>query len=86
VLHGVLERFAAAYAEFVAANGRPSLDGWLARAALLGEEVTLEDAGGALTGTFVGVAADGALLIQEPGQAIRRIVAGDLVRGPCTPG
>jgi BirA family biotin operon repressor/biotin-[acetyl-CoA-carboxylase] ligase len=85
VLQGVLERFPAAYAAFVAANGRPSLDGWLARAALLGEAVTLEDAGRSRTGTFVGVAADGGLLIQEPGQAIRKIIAGELVRGPRTP-
>jgi BirA family transcriptional regulator, biotin operon repressor / biotin---[acetyl-CoA-carboxylase] ligase len=86
VLQVMLERFAEAYAAFVAADGRPSLDAWRARAALLGEEVTLEDAGRTRTGTFVGVAADGALLIQEPGQAIRKIVAGDLVRGPRTPG
>ena len=41
----LLERFGEAYAAFVAADGRPSLDGWLARAALLGEVVTIEDAG-----------------------------------------
>jgi BirA family biotin operon repressor/biotin-[acetyl-CoA-carboxylase] ligase len=82
VLHVVLQRFADAYAAFVAANGRPSLDGWLARAALLGEIVTLEDADRSCTGTFVGVAADGGLLIAEPGHPIRKVVAGDLVRGP----
>jgi BirA family transcriptional regulator, biotin operon repressor / biotin---[acetyl-CoA-carboxylase] ligase len=82
VLHGVLERFAEAYAEFVAADGRPSLDAWLARAALLGEVVTVEEAGRSRTGTFVGVAEDGGLLIEEPGHPIRKVVAGDLVRGP----
>ncbi len=82
VLHSTLERFAGAYAVFVAADGRPSLDGWLARAALLGEVVTIEDAGRSRTGTFVGVAEDGGLLLQEPGYPIRKVVAGDLVRGP----
>jgi len=82
VLHGTLERFAEAYAAFVAAAGRPSLDAWLARAALLGEVVTIEETGRSRTGTFVGVAADGGLLIQEPGHPNRKVVAGDLVRGP----
>jgi BirA family biotin operon repressor/biotin-[acetyl-CoA-carboxylase] ligase len=82
VLHGTLERFAGAYATFVAADGRPSLDGWLARAALLGEVVTIEDAGRSRTGRFVGVAEDGGLLLQEPGYPIRKVIAGDLARGP----
>ncbi len=82
VLHGTLVRFAGAYAAFVAADGRPSLDGWLARAALLREVVTIEDAGRSRTGEFIGVAEDGGLLLQEPGHPIRKVVAGDLVRGP----
>ena len=82
VFQCLLKRFDAAYAAFVAANGRPSLSGWLARAALLGEVVTLEDAGHSLTGTFVGVDEDGGLLIEESAHQIRKVVAGDLVRGP----
>jgi BirA family transcriptional regulator, biotin operon repressor / biotin---[acetyl-CoA-carboxylase] ligase len=82
VLGVLLERVADAYAAFVAANGRPSLSGWLARAALLGEMVTVEEAGGSITGTFVGVDESGALLIDELGHQVRRVVAGDLVRGP----
>ncbi len=82
VFRRLLERFADAYAAFVAADGRPSLAGWLARAALLGEVVTVEDAGRSRTGTFVGVDEDGGLLIEEPGTPIRKVVAGDLVRGP----
>ena len=39
-----------------------SLARWLARAALLGEQVTVEDAGRAITGTFLGVDDDGGLL------------------------
>jgi len=82
VLHGVLEQFARAYEAFIAASGRPSLDGWLTRAALLGEVVTVEDAGRSRTGAFVGVDDDGGLLIAEAGGPIRKVVAGDLVRGP----
>jgi BirA family transcriptional regulator, biotin operon repressor / biotin---[acetyl-CoA-carboxylase] ligase len=82
VFHLLLERFADAYAAFVAADGRPPLAGWLARAAFLGEMVTVEDAGHSQSGTFVGVDEDGGLLIEQPGHPIRKIVAGDLVRGP----
>jgi len=82
VLCGTLQRFDEAYLAFLAADGRPSLDGWLARSALLGEVVTLEDAGRSRTGTFVGVAEDGGLLLAEPGHPVCNVVAGDLVRGP----
>jgi BirA family biotin operon repressor/biotin-[acetyl-CoA-carboxylase] ligase len=82
VVHGLLEHFADGYQAFVTADGRPSLDGWLARAALLGEVVTVEDAGRSRTGTYVGIAEDGSLLIEEPGYPVRKVVAGDLVRGP----
>jgi BirA family transcriptional regulator, biotin operon repressor / biotin---[acetyl-CoA-carboxylase] ligase len=82
VFQSVLERVADAYAAFDAADGQPSLDGWRSRAALLGQLVTVEEAGRARTGTFVGLDEDGSLLIGEPGQQIHKIVAGDLVRGP----
>jgi BirA family transcriptional regulator, biotin operon repressor / biotin---[acetyl-CoA-carboxylase] ligase len=78
----LLERVADAYAAFVAANGRPSLAGWLARAALLGEMVTVEETGVSTTGMFVGIDEAGALLIDEPGHPVRKVVAGNLVRGP----
>jgi BirA family transcriptional regulator, biotin operon repressor / biotin---[acetyl-CoA-carboxylase] ligase len=78
----ILERFDRGYADFLEMEGRPPLDPWRARAALLGERVTVEDAGRAFTGTFCDVDADGALLLEEPGSGIRRIMAGDLVRGP----
>jgi BirA family transcriptional regulator, biotin operon repressor / biotin---[acetyl-CoA-carboxylase] ligase len=82
VFQSLLECFSGAYAVYVAANGRPSLSGWMARAALLGEVVTLEDAGRSLTGTFVGIDEDGGLLIEETAHKIHKVVAGDLVRGP----
>jgi BirA family biotin operon repressor/biotin-[acetyl-CoA-carboxylase] ligase len=82
VLQCLLECFAGAYAAYVAADGRPALSGWLVRAALLGEIVTVEDAGRSVTGTFLGVDDDGGLLIEETAHKIRKVVAGDLVRGP----
>jgi BirA family transcriptional regulator, biotin operon repressor / biotin---[acetyl-CoA-carboxylase] ligase len=82
VFQCMLESFAGAYGAYVAADGRPSLSGWLARAALLGEVVTIEDAGRSLAGRFIGVDEDGGLLIEETAHQIRKVVAGDLVRGP----
>lgn len=82
ILSLLLQRFAGAYDAFVTADGRPSLAAWLARAAYLGDVVTLEEAGHSLTGRFVGVDEDGGLLLEEPGRPIRKVVAGDLVRGP----
>jgi BirA family biotin operon repressor/biotin-[acetyl-CoA-carboxylase] ligase len=82
VFHCLLDCFASAYGAYVAADGRPPLSGWLARATLLGEVVTLEDAGRSLTGMFVGIDEDGALLLEESALKIRKLVAGNLVRGP----
>jgi BirA family biotin operon repressor/biotin-[acetyl-CoA-carboxylase] ligase len=82
LLAPLLERLEGAYAAFLRAGGHVSLDGWRARAALLGQSVVVTAAGRALAGRFVGIDDDGALLLQEEGAATRRIVAGDLVRGP----
>ncbi len=82
VFERLLDCFAGGYAAYVAANGRPSLSGWLARAALRGQIVTLEEAGRSLTGTFVGIDEDGGLLIEETAHKIHKVFAGDLVRGP----
>lgn len=82
VLTLLLQRFAIAYDAFVTADGRTLLAEWLTRAAFLGEVVTLEDAGRSVTGRFVGIDEDGSLLLAEPGHPVRKMVAGDLVRGP----
>ena len=84
VVDAVLDRFDGVYADYLAADGRPSLAAWIARAALLREVVTVEDAGRAISGVFTGIDEDGGLLIEEPGRAVRKVVAGDLVRGPRT--
>jgi BirA family transcriptional regulator, biotin operon repressor / biotin---[acetyl-CoA-carboxylase] ligase len=78
----VLNQFDEVYADYVASQGRPSLARWRARAALLGEIVTVEDGNGCLTGIFTDVDDDGALLIEDSGRCIHKVVAGDLVRGP----
>jgi BirA family transcriptional regulator, biotin operon repressor / biotin---[acetyl-CoA-carboxylase] ligase len=103
LLDRLLPRFDTRYAAWLAADGRLSPDAWHARAALLGEEVSVVENGHELVGTFLGIDDDGALLIRvdsgsehppggatptSPGSpnALRRIVAGDLVRGPRAPG
>jgi BirA family biotin operon repressor/biotin-[acetyl-CoA-carboxylase] ligase len=82
VFNALLARFDGAYADFVATNGRPALIGWRNRAALLGETVTVEDNNRSLTGVFTDIDEDGGLLIEVPGHGPRKVVAGDLVRGP----
>ena len=81
LLASLLDRLADGYADFCATGGFPDLDAWRRRAALLGENVAVEQAGVTLAGRFAGIDDDGALLLQTDG-GVRRIVAGDLVRGP----
>lgn len=51
---------------------------WRAVDHLRGRGVRLDDAGGSVTGTAVGIDADGALLIETEAGARRRVVAGDV--------
>ncbi len=81
LLDALLDRLRVGYADFCATDGRPDLDPWRRRAALLGEDVAIEQAGVTLAGRFAGVDDDGALLLRTEG-GVRRVVAGDLVRGP----
>jgi BirA family biotin operon repressor/biotin-[acetyl-CoA-carboxylase] ligase len=82
VFAALLERFDTAYVRYLATRGNPPLDEWNARAALLHELVAVEDGGWVHRGIFVGIDDDGALLLREENMSVRRIVAGDLVRGP----
>jgi len=82
VLTALLERLGSRYAEWIQCDGWAELSSWRARAALLGEVVTVEEAGTIHTGRYLDVADDGALLLGCAGMAPRRIVAGDLIRGP----
>ncbi len=81
VLDALLAAFAARYLEYLESNGQPVLNSWRARAALLGEMVTIEDAGQTRTGRFIDIDTDGALLLEQDGE-MHRVVAGDLTRGP----
>lgn len=83
LLERLIARLQSHYDRFVRTDGQPDLTGWRERAALLGEYVSVEDAGSRLSGRFAGVAPDGALLLDVDG-ATRRIVAGDLSRGPAS--
>jgi BirA family biotin operon repressor/biotin-[acetyl-CoA-carboxylase] ligase len=82
LLSRLLTTFDDAYARYLDAEGRPSLDLWRARAAMVDEEVVIDDNGRQLQGTFTGVDEDGALLLIESTGTLRRVVAGDLTRGP----
>lgn len=81
MLDALLMAFADHYRAYLEAGGHPALDAWRARAAMLGEFVTVQDAGQARTGRFAGIDTDGALLLERDG-ALHRVVAGDLTRGP----
>lgn len=81
VLDALLPAFADRYSAYQESAGQPSLDAWCARAAMLGEIVTVQDAGQARTGQFTGIDTDGALLLEQDG-VVHRVVAGDLTRGP----
>lgn len=82
LLAALLARFDVAYAHLLATRGRPSLDAWRDRAALLNEDVYLEYESGVRQGIFSGIDDDGALLWREADGQLHRIMAGDLVRGP----
>jgi BirA family transcriptional regulator, biotin operon repressor / biotin---[acetyl-CoA-carboxylase] ligase len=50
--------------------------------AMRGEHVTVVEGRGSVTGRLLGIDADGALLLQLDGSEPRRVVVGDLTRGP----
>lgn len=81
MLDALLPAVADRYEAYQANDDRPSLDAWRARAALLGDVVTVQDTGQARTGHFAGIDANGALLLEQDG-VVHRVVAGDLTRGP----
>lgn len=51
---------------------------WRAADFLKGRRVQLDEAGGALTGTAVGIEADGALIVETAAGMRRRVIAGDV--------
>lgn len=78
----LIERLDCVYAHFLSTAGHPNLGAWRRRAALIGQVVSILDGNQCHTGRFTGVDDDGRLLLQTGDGEPRRIVAGDLVRGP----
>lgn len=81
VLAALLRRFDEAYGELIRSGPVRGVAAWHRRAAMVGEEVVVETPTGEVHGRQRGVDRDGALLI-DVGGAVRRVVAGDLTRGP----
>ena len=82
LLRHLIDRLNDAYEAFLSSGGHPSLDAWRERAALLDQLVTVSDGDQHHTGRFVGIDDDGRLLLEEESGNVRRIVAGELTRGP----
>ena len=70
LLRQLLPRLDAWYAIWLAADGRPALDAWRSRAALLGEMVSLIEGDREFFGEFAGIDNEGALLLREEAQRI----------------
>jgi BirA family biotin operon repressor/biotin-[acetyl-CoA-carboxylase] ligase len=81
LLKALLTKLQVRYDKYLNNSGVFHLEPWINRAALFGETVTVSDRGEGLTGVFVGVDRDGALLIRIDGR-LHRVVAGDMSRGP----
>jgi BirA family biotin operon repressor/biotin-[acetyl-CoA-carboxylase] ligase len=78
----LIEALAALFAGYSAAGFRAYREDWRAADYLHGRAVRIDEAGGALLGTALGIEADGALLIETTAGARRRVIAGDVsVRG-----
>ncbi|CAA7625839.1 biotin--[acetyl-CoA-carboxylase] ligase [Magnetospirillum sp. UT-4] len=82
----VLAAFCAAFvprlAQWRAEGFAPVRDAWLARARGLGAATVVRLEGETLTGAFAGLDGDGALLLDQPGTGVRRILAGDVFFPP----
>jgi BirA family biotin operon repressor/biotin-[acetyl-CoA-carboxylase] ligase len=81
VLDAFLDRFRRWYAHWEAEGFAPVRDEWLARAARLGETVTVRLADRRIEGRFAGLDEDGALLLDVAGEGEMRITAGDVFFG-----
>ncbi len=66
------------FADYAAAGFAAYRSDWRAADFLKGREVRLDEAGSALTGTAVGIEADGALVIETAPGLRRRVIAGDV--------
>lgn len=82
LLDRLLDELSAVYTSFVETPTEPDLEPWRARAYLKSEEVVIHDGGREVTGRYRDIDSSGALLLEEADGSIRRVVSGDLTRGP----
>lgn len=80
-LDAVMRELEARYRDVLAGRAGEHLERIGQGLAMLGEDVTIRDADRDVRGVILGVDRDGALLIDVAGER-RRIIAGDVVRGP----
>lgn len=82
LMEAVCRRLDTMYAVYAESGGVTDLSAWRNRAAMVGECVSIVQAGETLTGWYRGVDDDGALVLETSSCGRRRVVVGDLVRGP----
>jgi len=75
---GLIEELTELFASYAETGFHSYRDDWRAADYLRGRAVKLDEAAGEVTGTALGVEADGALLIETAPGARRRIIAGDV--------
>jgi len=76
MLEALLREFEVWRGHLEAGRFEPVRERWLALADTIGRSVTIDD----VTGVAVGLAADGALLVDD-GSAVRRVIAGEIGEG-----
>src|SRR6185503_6263199 len=74
----LIEELTELFASYAETGFRAYRDDWRAADFLRGRAVCLDEAAGVVTGTALGIEADGALLIETAPGARRRVVAGDV--------
>jgi BirA family biotin operon repressor/biotin-[acetyl-CoA-carboxylase] ligase len=77
-LRALLENFDRSYAEFQQQGFAPIRRRWEELSTLMNQRVVVEQAGGTVQGTVVGLDRDGALLLQTTAGKQERILAGDV--------
>jgi BirA family biotin operon repressor/biotin-[acetyl-CoA-carboxylase] ligase len=75
---GLIEALAALFADYASAGFSPYRADWRTADFLRGRRVTLDGPTGPVTGTALGIEADGALLIETALGARRRVISGDV--------
>jgi BirA family biotin operon repressor/biotin-[acetyl-CoA-carboxylase] ligase len=74
----LIEALAALFTEYSNEGFRAYREDWRAADYLKGRRVRIDEAGGPVLGTAVGIESDGALLIETSAGARRRVIAGDV--------